>query len=146
MSWLWVPDAPYDCENVTSLPAAVFWKAGMSCEYAALGVEYATSARFVPLVAATAAPARVPPTKRITPACLMRCIHLSYLSILSTDLVDIADGEATRQGGIGLTYLLRVFGFRRCCFENFRHFWRSSDCARPSRLRSSRASSRWSLR
>src|SRR6185503_15725395 len=80
------------------LPAAVFWKAGMSCEYAALGVEYATSARFVPLVAATAAPARVPPTKRITPTCLMRCIHLSYLSILSTDLVDIADGEATRQG------------------------------------------------
>src|SRR5919197_634362 len=24
------PDAPYDCENVTSLPAAVFWNAGIS--------------------------------------------------------------------------------------------------------------------
>ena len=24
------PDAPYDCEKETSLPAAVFWKAGIS--------------------------------------------------------------------------------------------------------------------
>src|SRR5690349_20016722 len=69
----------------------------MSCEYAALGVEYATRARLVPLVAAAAALARIPPTNRFTPTRLIRRIRLSYLSILSTDLVDNADGEGSRQ-------------------------------------------------
>ena len=40
----------------TSLPPDVPWKAGISCAYAARGVEYATSVRFAPLVAAVAAP------------------------------------------------------------------------------------------
>src|SRR4051794_9174738 len=33
------PEAPYDCLNVTSLPAAVAWKAGMILLNAAAGVE-----------------------------------------------------------------------------------------------------------
>src|SRR3954447_14601952 len=33
------PDAPYDCEKLTSLPAEVFWNAGISAPYASLGVE-----------------------------------------------------------------------------------------------------------
>ena len=33
------PDAPYDWENVTPLPAWVFWNAAINCPYASLGVE-----------------------------------------------------------------------------------------------------------
>src|SRR5215212_3469439 len=89
---LWSPEAPYDCVNETSLPPDVPWKAGISCAYAARGVEYATRVRLAPLVAAVAPPATAPATNRIPTDRLMRCIRLSYLSILSTDLVDNADG------------------------------------------------------
>ena len=57
------PEAPYDCENETSLPAAVFWNIGISCAYASRGVEYATSLSSVSFAragaegATTAAPA-----------------------------------------------------------------------------------------
>jgi hypothetical protein len=33
------PDAPYDCEKLTSLPTAVFWNAEVSWPYASRGVE-----------------------------------------------------------------------------------------------------------
>ena len=41
------PEEPYDCVKSTSLPAAVFWNAGMSFPYASRGVEYATRFSFV---------------------------------------------------------------------------------------------------
>ena len=35
----WSPEAPYDCEKETPLPAAVAWNIGISFAYASLGVE-----------------------------------------------------------------------------------------------------------
>src|SRR5262249_3165745 len=85
---VWSPEAPYDCENDVSLPAAVAWNAGMIFAKAAAGVEYATRSIDVSRDAPAAVPATISATASAANRLRVRGMTLLALSTLSIGMVD----------------------------------------------------------
>jgi len=83
--------------NETSFPAEVDWNAGMSCPYASFGVEYATSVRLVPLVAAVATPALAAVRPRRAPVALVLWV-----------VAWLADGLVAQAASVALIALAAV--------------------------------------